>query len=134
MLTVVGLDHVVLRTRNMDAMLEFYRDILGCPLDRVSKGLAGLVHLRAGSSLIDLLDVTRAEGPDATVGAAGERVDHICLQVGPISEADLLAHLDSHGIAHGDFAGRYGALGDGRTLYLTDPDGNGVELRIVEAR
>lgn len=130
MFGVVGLDHVVLRTRNLDEMIAFYRDVLGCPIDRVSTALAGLVHLRAGSALIDLLDISSREGDEAPVNG-GTNMDHLCLQVEGYSEQQMLEHFDSHGISHDGFADRYGAKGSGRTIYIKDPDGNGVELRIL---
>ena len=49
-----NLDHVVLRVRNMEAALAFYTGVLGCREERRLEAI-GLVQLRAGASLIDLV-------------------------------------------------------------------------------
>ena len=59
----------------------------------------------------------------------GNNLDHFCLQVETHRKEDILAHLDLHGIAHAGFARRYGAQGFGESVYISDPDGNRVELR-----
>ena len=128
---IAAIDHIVLRTDNMDAMLAFYTGVLGCPVERETSPDVGLVQLRAGSALIDIV---RA---DSTLGRMGggppsgseNNLDHFCLQLKQISEDDIRTHLESHGITVGDFASRYGAQGQGMSVYITDPDGNVVELR-----
>jgi catechol 2,3-dioxygenase-like lactoylglutathione lyase family enzyme len=124
------LDHVVLRVRDMERMIAWYRDVLGCPLDKRQDDL-GLVHMRAGSSLIDLLDVNgklgREGGPPA--GDKARNVDHFAIQVEPFDGPALRAHFEAHGIAPGEIKERYGAAGKGPSMYITDPEGNGVELK-----
>ncbi len=124
------IDHVVLRVRDADASLRFYVDALGCSEERRSDAL-GLIQLRAGRSLIDLVPVDgplgRAGGPAA--GDSGRNVDHIALRLEALDEPRLRAHLAAHGIEAGDVATRYGAEGNGPSLYLRDPDGNVIELR-----
>ena len=129
-LRVLGLDHVVLRVRDLDAALRFYQGALGCPVERRIDAL-GLVQLRAGRSLIDLVPVDSPLGK-AGGGAPlpdGKNVDHFCLRIETFDAAALGAHLRSHGIEPGDVATRYGAEGNGPSLYLRDPDGNVVELK-----
>lgn len=117
-----ALDHVVLRVRDLERSIAFYCAALGCTVDRRRPEL-GLVHLRAGASMIDLL---LAEMP----GPGVDNVDHFCLQITPFDEAALLAHLEALGVAiEPPIAPRYGAQGTGRSLYLRDPDGNRVELK-----
>jgi glyoxylase I family protein len=127
---IAAIDHVVLRVRDMDRMIAWYRDVLGCALDKRQDDL-GLVHMRAGASLIDLLDIDgklgREGGPPA--GPKGRNVDHFALQVAPFDAATLRAHFAAHGVAPGEIRERYGAAGTGPSLYLTDPEGNGVELK-----
>jgi glyoxylase I family protein len=129
-LPIVGLDHVVLRVRELEPMLRFYRDALGCPVERRVDHI-GLVQLRAGASLIDLVPVDgplgRAGG--APPGAEGRNMDHFCLQLSSFDEPALRAALAAHGIAAGAVEQRVGALGDGPSLYLQDPEGNTVELK-----
>ncbi len=127
---VKTLDHIVLRTRNLDAMLRFYRDILGCPIERELTEL-GLTQLRAGAALIDLVTVESELGelggkpPEQN----GRNVDHFCLQLAPFEESELIQYLHLHDIKTGDFAKRYGAQGFGRSIYINDPEGNVVELK-----
>ena len=125
-----GLDHVVLRTANLEAMLAFYTDVLGCPEERRAASL-GLVQLRAGAHLIDLVDVTAPLGlvGGAAPGAEGRNMDHFCVQLADFDEAGIRAHLAAHGVDAGDVEERYGAEGSGSSLYIQDPDGNVVELK-----
>ena len=61
--------------------------------------------------------------------ANGRNLDHFCLQIADIEPAQLLAWLDDKGVEHGPFAERYGAQGFGDSIYVTDPEGNTVELK-----
>jgi catechol 2,3-dioxygenase-like lactoylglutathione lyase family enzyme len=125
-----GIDHVVLRVRDLAASLRFYCDVLGCRVERSSDAL-GLYQLRAGESLIDLVPV---EGPlgrlgGAAPGAEGRNVDHVALALARFDEAALRGHLAAHGVEPGDVASRFGATGLGPSMYVRDPDGNVVELK-----
>ncbi len=127
---IKALDHVVLRTSDLDAMLHFYRDILGCPVERELAEL-GLTQLRAGSALIDLVTVDSELGQlgGEPPQQNGRNIDHFCLQLAPFKERELIEYLHSHDIHTEDFAERYGAQGFGRSLYINDPEGNVVELK-----
>ena len=128
MVPVIGLDHVVLRVRDLDAMLDFYRDTLGCPVERELD--IGLVQLRAGASLIDLVPVDSELGRKGGGPPGGPRnMDHFCLQVEPFEEEAIRRTLASRGYAAGPVEARYGALGDGPSIYVEDPEGNTVELK-----
>jgi catechol 2,3-dioxygenase-like lactoylglutathione lyase family enzyme len=125
-----AIDHVVLRVADLARSLRFYRDALGCTPEREIEAL-GLYQLRAGASLIDLVTV---DGPLGKAGGAppGEQarnMDHVALQLARFDEAALRAHLVRHGIEPGDVGQRYGALGNGPSMYIRDPDGNVVELK-----
>lgn len=130
MLTVTGIDHVVLRVKDVEAALDFYRDVLGCPVEKHNAPL-GLYHLRAGTSLIDLVTLDGKLGAmgGAGPGAEGRNVDHICLRLADYDPARTMTHLDRHGVAYDPPASRYGAGGEAASIYLKDPDGNGIELR-----
>jgi glyoxylase I family protein len=132
---IKGLDHIVLRVAGLERMLRFYQDVLGCTMERRQEEL-GLYQVRAGSSLIDLVTVDgklgRAGG--AAAGAEGRNLDHFCLRIEPYDEAALRAHLAAHGIAPGESGSRYGAEGEGPSLYLRDPEGNVIELKGPPAR
>ncbi len=120
--TIKGLDHVVLRVADLDRALRFYCEVLGCTEERRLESI-GLVQLRAGASLIDL--VTADGAPEV----AGGNMDHFCLRIEPFDEAALRAHLAAHSVEVGEVARRYGAEGHGPSLYRQDPDGNTVELK-----
>ena len=120
--TLKGLDHVVLRVADMERAIRFYHDALGCREERRVESI-GLVQLRAGRSLIDLIP---AEAPP---GSAAGNMDHFALAIDPFDEAALRAHLTRHGVEIGEVAQRYGAEGSGPSMYITDPDGNTVELK-----
>jgi catechol 2,3-dioxygenase-like lactoylglutathione lyase family enzyme len=130
MVKVMGLDHVVLRTGQVDRMIAFYRDVLGCTEERRVDKL-GLVQLRAGSSLIDLVDVAGDIGRrgGAAPGPEGRNMDHFCVRVADFDSAAIKEWLASHGVDAGEVVTRYGAEGDGPSLYIEDPDGNTVELK-----
>lgn len=130
--SILRIDHVVLRIRDLDASLKFYVDILGCPVEKRQDDI-GLIQLRAGECLIDLVPIA---GPLGRVGGAapgteGRNVDHVCLRIDPFHEAQLTAYLTDCGIAvpAEGAVSRYGADGNGPSLYIQDPDGNTVELK-----
>jgi glyoxylase I family protein len=118
MIRIRGIDHVVLRVQDMEAMRRFYCDVLGAqhvayrPEFRMS-------HLRVGSALIDLVEGERT----------GQNMDHLCLRVEPFDPEAIAAHLKKHGVSAGEAKTRYGAEGNGVSIYLTDPEGNMIELK-----
>lgn len=127
---ILGFDHIVLRIRDKDRMLGFYREVLGCALDRDRPEL-GLTHVRAGAQMIDLVTL---DGPLGRMGGAGpgpegRNLDHFCLQVRPFDEGAIRAHLARHGVAVVEEGQRYGADGTGFSLYVRDPEGNTIELK-----
>lgn len=127
---LLQLDHVVLRVRDVDRVRAFYCDVLGCTVEKDQMGI-GLLQLRAGRSLIDLVDVAGRIGRKggAAPGAEGRNLDHLCLRVEPFDLDAIVAHLQAHDVRIGDFGSRYGAEGEGPSLYLYDPEGNLVELK-----
>lgn len=130
-LSIEGLDHIVLRTSNPEAMLKFYTEVLNCPVERETPAELGLTQLRAGTSLIDIVDVDSqlgrmgGEAPEQS----GNNLDHFCLRLHSISEQQIRQHLSEHDVVVGEFGSRYGAEGQGMSVYIQDPDGNTVELR-----
>ena len=126
----LGLDHVVLRVADVERACAWYAAVLGCKVERILPSL-GLTQLRAGSALIDLVDVLSPSGKQGG-GAAGQKrrnMDHFCIRLADFDEKKISAHLKRKGIAPGVVGRRYGALGHGPSMYLTDPDGNVVELK-----
>ena len=130
MFSICDIDHLVLRVVDTERMLHFYCEVLGCSLERHQEAI-GLIQLRAGRSLIDLVPVDgqlgRAGG--AAPGSEGRNLDHFCLRIEPFDEAAIRQRLALHGVEAGPVETRYGAQGQGPSIYLTDPDGNVVELK-----
>jgi glyoxylase I family protein len=127
---LLGIDHVVLRVLDPAAMEHFYVEVLGCAVERRQDEI-GLVQLRAGAQLIDLVDVAgrlgRAGG--AGPGKQGHNMDHLCLRVVDFEVEAVRAHLEAQGVTVGEVGLRYGSTGEATSLYLSDPEGNGLELR-----
>ena len=129
-LTIRGIDHVVLRVRDIERMRKFYCDVLGA--EHVAyRAEFGMSHLRVGGSMIDLVTV---DGPLGKAGGAapgreGRNMDHLCLRVEPFDQQAIVAHLRKHGVQVGDIKNRFGAEGNGVSIYLTDPEENTVELK-----
>lgn len=130
MIRIREIDHLVLRVLDLERMVRFYCDVLGCSVERRQDDL-GLIQLRAGRSLVDLVPVDgklgRAGG--AAPGREGRNLDHFCFRVEPFDEVAIRQQLQAHGVDGGPVEWRYGAEGRGPSLYLTDPEGNVVELK-----
>jgi glyoxylase I family protein len=130
MITIREIDHVVLRVRDIEAMTRFYCDVLGAQ-NVAYRAHLGMTHLRAGSSMIDLVagDGPLGKAGGAAAGKEGRNMDHLCLRVDPFDQDAIVAHLEQHNVAVGEIRPRYGAEGNGISIYLTDPEGNMVELK-----
>jgi glyoxylase I family protein len=131
MLKLRDIDHVVLRVRDIEAMARFYCDVLGA--SKVAyRPEFGMTHLRVGGSMIDLVAVDGPLGKPggAAPGKEGRNMDHLCLRVDhPFDQDAIVAHLKKHHVAVGEIRPRFGAEGTGVSIYLTDPEGNTVELK-----
>ena len=130
MFQIKGLDHVVIRVSDVEEMIRFYCEVLGCHLERRLDEI-GLIQLRAGAALIDLVPVDGELGRmgGAAPGREGRNMDHLCLRIEPFEPAALADHLRAQGLEPGAVKRRYGAEGFGPSIYLEDPEGNGVELK-----
>jgi glyoxylase I family protein len=129
-ITIREIDHIVLRVVDLARMQAFYGDVLGCREVRRQDEI-GLVQLRAGSSMVDLIPIDGKLGAAGGVapGKEGRNVDHFCFRVEPFDETAIRAHLAAHGIEAGPAASRFGAEGEGPSIYLQDPEGNTIELK-----
>jgi glyoxylase I family protein len=130
MIRIREIDHLVLRVVDLDRMLRFYCGALGCMLERRQDEI-GLIQLRAGRSIIDLVTVDgklgRAGG--SAPGKDARNLDHFCLRIEPFDEPSIRRQLESLGIEVGPVASRNGAEGEGPSIYVTDPEANVVELK-----
>jgi len=130
MFRILEIDHIVLRVVDLDAMLRFYCEALGCTVERRQESI-GLIQLRAGTSLIDLVPVHGKLGSagGAAPGKEGRNLDHFCVAVEPFDEEAIRSQLAQYGYSGGPVEQRFGAKGEGPSIYLTDPEGNVVELK-----
>ena len=125
-----AIDHVVLRVADLDRSLDFYVRVLGCAVERRQEAI-GLVQLRAGRSLIDLvpLDGKLGMAGGAGPGKEGRNMDHVCLRIEPFDADALATYLRARGLQPGEARPRFGAEGQGLSIYVSDPDGNTIELK-----
>jgi glyoxylase I family protein len=130
MFEIKHIDHLVIRVRDLQTMLDFYLNIIGCSMEKIQDDL-GLYQLRAGNSLIDFIPV---DGPLGRLGGAapgleGRNLDHFCLRIEPFEGEQILQYFRSKGVDPGKVESRYGAEGEGPSIYVTDPEGNVLELK-----
>jgi glyoxylase I family protein len=130
MIHIREIDHLVLRVVDLEKMLGFYCRALGCTVERRQDDM-GLVQLRAGRSILDLVPVQGKLGQagGAAPGKEARNLDHFCFRVEPFNETSIRSHLEAQGIEAGPVESRYGAEGEGPSIYLSDPEGNIVELK-----
>lgn len=130
-INVQRIDHLVLRVQELERSIAFYRQVLGCEVVKRRDDL-GLVHLRVGVSMIDLISIDGTLGRKGGAAPAAEarNVDHFCLRIESFDAAEILRYLQQHGVpTDGQVHENFGAEGDGPSIYLQDPDGNSVELK-----
>ena len=124
---VIGMDHIVVNTSDVDEALRFYGDILGLEvlrLDQFRRGEVGFVSVRlSGETIIDLR-------PSENTLGGPVNVDHFCLFVEPTDMEAALEDLRSKGVEiSGPVGSRWGARGNGPSFYVKAPDGNRIELK-----
>ena len=117
---VERIDHVVLRVRDLPAMVKFYEQALGFRVERTLERLS-LVQMRAGASMLDLIHAERPQ--------SGGNMDHLCFRIEPFDRSAIEGRLSPLGIAIGETLERYGAEGTGSSVYFNDPEGNQIELK-----
>jgi glyoxylase I family protein len=129
-LRILGLDHIVLRARDAERLVRFYCDVLGCTVEKRQEKL-GLIQLRAGTTLIDIVGIDGELGRmgGAAPGREGRNLDHFALRIERLDPKALRAQLARHGVAMGEVKARYGAEGEGPSVYIEDPEGNAIELK-----
>jgi len=128
-----GLDHVLLLVSDAGRAKAFYVDVLGCAVEN-DLPQYGMTELRAGASMIDLVDIGCDEGGWARPEIPGGRnIDHLCLALATAEEDAVRAHLRGHGVAIVEETVHAGAGGDCLSLYVQDPSGNRIELKLPPA-
>jgi len=131
MIKILAIDHLVLRTEQLSEMTAFYTDVLGCEVIRDEVESLGLLQLKAGDALIDLVLVDSELGrPGGGAPMSTNRnMDHFCLRLAQLDNQSIIDHLKRHAVQCEPFALRNGAQGFGDSIYIYDPDGNRVELK-----
>jgi glyoxylase I family protein len=119
--TVLGLDHLVLRVRDLATSIAFYKAVLGAKVERQLQ-TPRIVQLRIGESLLDLV-------PGRAARNTPPNLDHFAVRVANFDAAALTRLLSRHGIEPGEVRERYGSEGYGPSIYFPDPDGNVVEVK-----
>ena len=122
---VERIDHVVLRVRNLAGMVRFYEQALGFKVERTLDRLK-LVQMRAGASMLDLIEHER---PADLLAGGGGNMDHLAFRVEPFDRDAIAARLEPLGATVGEAVQRYGAEGNGPSVYFHDPEGNQIELK-----
>ncbi len=130
-MTFVGLDHLVVNTRDVENAVTFYRDVLGMEilrLDEFREAKVGFVSARVSPETI--IDIR----PDPSGEQLTPNVDHFCLVLGPTDMKKLHSDLKAKGVRiDGEVHPAWGAKGYGEQFKIWDPEGNKIELRCYDA-
>jgi catechol 2,3-dioxygenase-like lactoylglutathione lyase family enzyme len=122
-LRITGLDHIVLVCADVETSIAFYCDELGLEEVRVDEWRRGDVPFPSArispTVIIDLFGGTRD----------GRNLDHLCLTF----EGSTLDELSERFPGGRRGTALFGAQGYADSLYITDPDGNTVELRSYQS-
>ena len=131
MIKIKKLDHVVLRAQDPERIVEFYCLVLCCTVERRSSPDIGIIQLRAGDASIDVLAVDSELGRmgGAAPGKDGRNMDHFCVRLETFNEEAIREHLAHYNVEGSKLETRYGAEGNGPSIYIQDPEGNTVELK-----
>ena len=133
MIRIKKLDHIVIRAQDSEKLVEFYCRVLGCTVERRTSPDIGIIQLRAGDALIDIVAVDSEIGRmgGAAPGNEGRNMDHFCVRLETFEEDAIQEHLAQHDVVGSKLEMRYGAEGSGPSIYIQDPEGNTVELKGV---
>jgi glyoxylase I family protein len=124
-----AIDHVVLIVDHLEAAVKWYAEVVGAREEHSLRQF-GMVQLRAGASMIDLVDAASEEGEWARPPVEGGRnLDHLCLEIGPITKKAMEAHLAKHSLEVEEEGLRMGAKGQGYSWYIRDPWDHQIELK-----
>jgi catechol 2,3-dioxygenase-like lactoylglutathione lyase family enzyme len=130
------MDHIVLNVKDMDAVLDFYINVLGLSGERIDAYRQGKVPFPSvrisADTLIDLFPVQTASADAPT--QQPEHLNHFCMVIAKTEMQQVIAHLASHGVTIDEGpATRWGAHGNGTSIYFCDPEGRRIELRYYDA-
>ena len=130
----IGLDHVAINVRDIDRALDFYCDVLGLEALRVDEFKSGKVTFPSvrvsGGTILDFMPIPDSASPPDSEGSGVETMNHLCMVTSEAGFNELTNRLETHAVAveQGPVT-RWGAKGNGTSVYLLDPEGNRVEIR-----
>ena len=118
---VAEIDHVVFNVTDAEKSVAWWHELLGLEpvrLEEWRRGEVPFVSVRINEgTILDLFVTPRT----------GENVDHMAIHVVDV-DLDELAASGPFDVVRGPLD-VFGARGQGRGLYVRDPDGNVIELR-----
>ena len=128
MTRITGMDHIVLKSPDVERSLQFYCGALGLEGLRVNSWREGKNRFPSVRVTEDtIIDLFPAESPAAE--AQGQQLDHYCLVVEPGGLDEVMGKVAAFGIEPGPKQSRWGALGRGESSYIVGPEGVTLELR-----
>jgi glyoxylase I family protein len=129
-----AIDHVVLIVDDLERAVKWYAEVVGATEEGDLRQF-GMVQLRSGASMIDLVDAASETGGWAKPKVDGGRnMDHLCLEIGPVTKQAMQAHLKKHKLDVEEEGWRSGAKGEGYSWYIRDPWDHQIELKTDEER
>ena len=129
------MDHIVLNVKDMDTVLDFYINVLGLSGERIEAYHQGKVPFPSvrisPDTLIDLFPVQTM--PADQLAQHPEHLNHFCMVIAKTDMYQVMAHLTSHGVTIDEGpVTRWGAHGNGTSIYFCDPEGRRIELRYYD--
>ena len=122
------IDHIVLTTRDQDACIRFYSEVLGMKLEKFRTPTGERWALKFGNQKINLHEWGREFDPKAHVPVPGSL--DLCL-IASVSLEEVINGLKTANvrIIEGPVA-KTGAMGPMRSVYVRDPDLNLIEISV----
>ncbi len=130
------MDHIVLNMKDDEKMIAFYSTVLKFPTERLEEYRAGKVPFPSvrlnADTIIDLFPKTMWE-KSARAGEGRENLNHFCIALSKETWQNLLERLKANAvpITEGPVQ-RWGAHGEGMSIYFRDPEGNLIEARYYD--
>ena len=121
-------DHIVLTTRDREACIRFYSDVLGMKLEAFRTPTEERLALKFGRQKINLHEWGREFEPRAHVAVPGS-LDLCFIASVPLDEVVRKLPAKSVPIIEGPVA-KTGAMGPMQSVYVRDPDLNLVEISV----
>ena len=130
------MDHIVLNVEDDEQMMDFYSKVLMLEAERLQEYRAGMVpfpSVRLNSdTIIDLFPKKMWE-KSSTGGQGRSNLNHFCLSLSRETWEDLAKRLKANSVVIEEGpVPRWGAHGNGISMYFRDPEGNLLEARYYE--